>query len=158
MSKERELLESCLDEMQYHSLDCPELVFEIKELLAQLEHGDKLYKIGKKENEMNENDDLGFYERMIADGEDVAELLYDNTGNVGDIGELLQLAAQEIIRLRSLTVTDKDYSLLRDIGEYLHVEEYNDGARKYALAAYFDLYDSIFEKAKGPAHGIGGGE
>jgi hypothetical protein len=37
MSKERELLESCLDEMQYHSLVCPELVFEIQELLAQPE-------------------------------------------------------------------------------------------------------------------------
>ena len=52
---------------------------------------------------MIEDDDLGFYERLIAEGEDVAELLYANTGNVGDIGELLQLAAQEIIRLRSLT-------------------------------------------------------
>ncbi len=104
---------------------------------------------------MSKDDDLGFYESLIVRGEDVAELLYANTGNVGDIGELLQLAAQEIIRLRTLTVTDKDHSLLRDIGEYLHVEEYNDGARKYALAAYFDLYDSIFEKAKGLAHGIG---
>jgi hypothetical protein len=37
MSKERELLESCLDEMQYHSVDCPELVFKIKELLAEPE-------------------------------------------------------------------------------------------------------------------------
>jgi len=37
MSKERELLESCLDEMQYHSLVCPELKFEIQELLAQPE-------------------------------------------------------------------------------------------------------------------------
>lgn len=63
------------------------------------------------------------------------------------IGELLQLAVQEIIRLRGLTVTDKEYSLLRDIGEYLHVEEYNDGARKDALNSYFELYDSIFEKA-----------
>jgi len=105
---------------------------------------------------MIEDDDLGFYEGMIAEGEDVAELLYDNTGNVGDIGELLQLAAQEIIRLRSLTVTDKDYSLLRDIGEYLHVEEYNEGARKDALESYFNLYDSVFEKVK--AHGITGGE
>jgi hypothetical protein len=108
---------------------------------------------------IKDEDDLGFYERLIAEGEDVAELLYDNTGNAGDIGELLQCAAREIIRLRSLTVTDKDYSLLRDIGEYLHVEEYNEGARKDALNSYFDLYDSIFEKAKGPpAHGIGGGE
>ena len=37
MSKERELLESCLEELQYHSLVCPELVFKIKELLAQPE-------------------------------------------------------------------------------------------------------------------------
>ena len=37
MSKERELLESCLEEMQYHSLVCPELKFEIKELIAQPE-------------------------------------------------------------------------------------------------------------------------
>ena len=98
---------------------------------------------------MNENEDLGFYEGLIADGKDVAELLYDNTGNVGDIGELLQLAAQEIIRLRGIIVTDKDYSLLREIGEYLHVEEYNDGARKDALNSYFDLYDSVFSKVKG---------
>ena len=103
---------------------------------------------------MNDNDDLGCQESLIAEGEDVAKLLYANTGNVGDIGELLQLAAQEIIRLRSLTVTDKEYSLLRDIGEYLHVEEYNEGARKDALNSYFDLYDSFFEKEKGPAHGI----
>jgi len=38
MSKERELLESCLDEMQYHNLVCPELKIDIKELLAQPEH------------------------------------------------------------------------------------------------------------------------
>jgi len=105
---------------------------------------------------MIEDDDLGFYESLIAEGEDVAELLYDNTGNVGDIGELLQLAAREIIRLRSIVVTDKDYSLLRDIGEFLHVEEYNEGARKDALNSYFNLYDSVFEKVK--AHGIGGEE
>jgi hypothetical protein len=42
MSKERELLESCLDEMQYHSLDCPELVLEIQELLAQPEQEPKI--------------------------------------------------------------------------------------------------------------------
>lgn len=57
---------------------------------------------------MIEDDDLGFYESMIAEGEDIAELLYANTGNVGDIGELLQLAAQEIIRLRTLKVTDNE--------------------------------------------------
>ena len=37
MSKERGLLESCLDEMQYHEVPCPELVIKIKELLAQPE-------------------------------------------------------------------------------------------------------------------------
>ena len=37
MSKERELLESCLDEIQYHEVPCPELVTRIKELLAQPE-------------------------------------------------------------------------------------------------------------------------
>jgi hypothetical protein len=42
MSKERELLESCLDEMQYHSLVCPELKFEIQELLAQPEQREPL--------------------------------------------------------------------------------------------------------------------
>ena len=57
---------------------------------------------------MGEGGDLGFYESMIAEGEDIAELLYANTGNVGDIGELLQLAAQEIIRLRTLKVTDNE--------------------------------------------------
>lgn len=57
---------------------------------------------------MIEDDDLGFYESMIVEGEDIAELLYANTDNVGDIGELLQLAAQEIIRLRTLKVTDNE--------------------------------------------------
>jgi hypothetical protein len=104
---------------------------------------------------MIEDNDLGFYESLIGDGADVANLLYANTGNVGDIGELLQIAAQEIIRLRSICVTDKDYSLFRDIGEYLHVEEYNDAARKDALNSYFDLYDSVFEKVK--THGVGEG-
>ena len=61
-----------------------------------------------KDRTMIEDDDLGFYESMIAEGEDIAELLYANTGNVGDIGELLQLAAQEIIRLRTLKVTDNE--------------------------------------------------
>jgi hypothetical protein len=98
---------------------------------------------------MIEDNDLGFYESLIVDGGDVTELLYANAGNVGDIGELLQIAAQEIIRLRRICVTGKDYSLLRDIGEYLHVEEYNEGARKDALNSYFDLYDSVFEKVKG---------
>jgi len=34
-SPERELLGSCLDEIQYHEVPCPELVIKIKELLAQ---------------------------------------------------------------------------------------------------------------------------
>ena len=38
MSKERELLESCLAEMQYHNLVRPELKIEIKELLAKPEY------------------------------------------------------------------------------------------------------------------------
>jgi hypothetical protein len=38
MNKERELLESCLDEFQYQSFPCTELVTRIKELLAQPEH------------------------------------------------------------------------------------------------------------------------
>ena len=37
MNKERELLESCLDEFQYQSFPCTELVTRIKELLAQPE-------------------------------------------------------------------------------------------------------------------------
>jgi hypothetical protein len=37
VSKERELLESCLDEFQYQSFPCTELVTRIKELLAQPE-------------------------------------------------------------------------------------------------------------------------
>jgi len=39
MSKERDLLESCLDEMQYHNLVCPELKIDIQEFLAQPERG-----------------------------------------------------------------------------------------------------------------------
>ena len=34
-SKERDLLESCLDEFQYYEVPCFELVIKIKELLAQ---------------------------------------------------------------------------------------------------------------------------
>jgi hypothetical protein len=37
MTIKRELLESCLDEMQYHEVPCSELVIKIKELLAQPE-------------------------------------------------------------------------------------------------------------------------
>ena len=37
MSKERELLESCLDEFQYHEVPCPELVIKIKKFLAEPE-------------------------------------------------------------------------------------------------------------------------
>lgn len=96
-------------------------------------------------------EEMGTYEEMIVEGENIVDLLHANSGNVGDIGELLVLAAQEIERLRSMIVSDKDYSLLRDIGEYLHVEECNDGARKDALESYFDLYDSVFAKVKGPS-------
>jgi len=35
MSKERDLLESCLDEFHYYEVPCFELVIKIKELLAQ---------------------------------------------------------------------------------------------------------------------------
>lgn len=34
-SKERDLLESCLDEFQYYEVPCFELMIKIKELLAQ---------------------------------------------------------------------------------------------------------------------------
>lgn len=50
MSKERELLESCLDEMQYHNLVCPELKIEIKELLAQPEQESKIDFRGLRSN------------------------------------------------------------------------------------------------------------
>jgi hypothetical protein len=35
MSKEIDLLESCLDEFQYYEVPCLELIIKIKELLAQ---------------------------------------------------------------------------------------------------------------------------
>jgi len=38
MSKERELLEHCLEEFFYHGVSCPELCIDIKKLLAQPEH------------------------------------------------------------------------------------------------------------------------
>lgn len=38
-------------------------------------------------------------------------------------------------------LTSHQLTLLREIGEYLHVTEYNDDARKEALDAYFRLYD-----------------
>ena len=44
MSKERELLETCLDEMQYHNLVCPELKIDIKELLDKPEQAPVLYR------------------------------------------------------------------------------------------------------------------
>ena len=34
-------------------------------------------------------------------------------------------------------------SMLRDIGVYLHIEERNDEARKYAIERYFQLFDSV---------------
>jgi hypothetical protein len=37
MSKERELLERCLDEFQYHEVPVDDLIIEIKELLTQPE-------------------------------------------------------------------------------------------------------------------------
>ena len=37
MSKARELLWTCLEEMQYYEVPCPELINEVKELLAQPE-------------------------------------------------------------------------------------------------------------------------
>ncbi len=52
MSKERELLESCLDEFQYQSFPCTELVTRIKELLAQPEQ-DQIFKVIEK-NRFNE--------------------------------------------------------------------------------------------------------
>jgi hypothetical protein len=48
MSKERELLESCLDEFQYQSFSCTELVTRIKELLAQPEQEPVAWKTEKK--------------------------------------------------------------------------------------------------------------
>lgn len=37
MSKARELLWTCLEEMQYYEVPCPELINEIKQLLNQPE-------------------------------------------------------------------------------------------------------------------------
>ena len=39
-------------------------------------------------------------------------------------------------------LTGHQLSLLKEIGEYLHVTEYNEEARKDALDSYFRLYDS----------------
>jgi hypothetical protein len=59
---------------------------------------------------MSEDDDLGFYESIVADGGDIAELLYDNTGNVGDIGELLHMCNNTmhvVSRSSNLTIPRK---------------------------------------------------
>ena len=65
MSKERELLESCLAEMQYHSLVCPELKIEIKELLAQPE-GDSFFHYGCTEiSDVFDVFRTGSYERIL---------------------------------------------------------------------------------------------
>ncbi len=47
-----------------------------------------------------DDDDFGRYEELILEGCDIVDLLHADSGNVGDIGELLVLAAQEIERLR----------------------------------------------------------
>ena len=43
MSKARELLWTCLEEMQYYEVPCPELINEVKELLAQTEQEPDLW-------------------------------------------------------------------------------------------------------------------
>ena len=50
---------------------------------------------------MNEIDEIGFYESLISEGCDICDLLTNNSANVGDIGELLILAANEIETLRT---------------------------------------------------------
>ena len=76
MSKERELLESCLDEMQYHSFVCPELILEIQERLAKPEGGS----LSSKEiaDFLDSKDEANFkisydYEQGFEDGVKFAE-------------------------------------------------------------------------------------
>lgn len=87
-------------------------------------------------------EELGRYEELIVEGSDIVDLLHADSGNVGDIGELLVLAAQEIEKLRSLQFSQTTLMQLRDVAEYLHVEEYNNEARLFALEQYFKFYDS----------------
>ena len=63
----------------------------------------------------------------------------------GEDADLFQIAdwAGELILSGNGALTDAQLSMLRDIGEYLHTEEKNDDARRYALERYFQLYDSV---------------
>jgi hypothetical protein len=44
-------------------------------------------------------EELGFYEELISEGAPIQDLLLNNSSNVGDIGELLILAANYITEL-----------------------------------------------------------
>jgi hypothetical protein len=79
MNKERELLESCLDEFQYQSFPCTELVTRIKELLAQPEQ-DQIFKVIEK-NRFNEGLMVGLESSnrtLIATAETKQDYLNEN--------------------------------------------------------------------------------
>ena len=63
----------------------------------------------------------------------------------GEDAELSEIAdwAGELILSGNGVMNAPQLSMLRDIGEYLHMEEKNDEARKYALERYFQLFDSV---------------
>ncbi len=48
---------------------------------------------------------MSMYEELIDEGSKIEDLLRGNSGNVGDIGELLHIAADELERLYSLNKT-----------------------------------------------------
>jgi hypothetical protein len=48
---------------------------------------------------------MSMYEELIDEGSKIEDLLRANSGNVGDIGELLHIAADELERLYSLNKT-----------------------------------------------------
>ena len=89
------------------------------------------------------SEDISNYEDLIKNhGVTIPDLLCGNSGNVGDIGELLIIAANEIERLESLKINSIK-SMLVEIGEYLHYEEFNNGKRLDALNEYFKIIDYL---------------
>lgn len=63
-------------------------------------------------------------------------------GEDAGLSELAEWAG-ELIMSGNGGLNAHQLSMFREIGEYLHFEEYNDESRKHALNLYFQLFDSV---------------
>ena len=93
VTKSRDLLESCLDEMQYHSLICPELVLEIQELLAQPQKNRLIEVYSDLLKSLIENDGAGLKELKAFDLE-----TYNKLKDIFGASDLLAQPEQEPVR------------------------------------------------------------